>query len=101
MVTGAVVDEEVFALLVLVDGEEIQGLLQDLQELGVLLDGELGRDSAGFRFQGSVDDDLLGRRDVGRYQDRSIALLFAQDLFEILEVEALHTGRHLSSIRIA
>ena len=80
----------------LVDGEEIERLLQDLHELSVLLDGELRRNAAGFRLQRPVDDDLFGRRNVGRDQYRRVALLLAQDLFQILEEEALHTGRHLN-----
>ena len=59
------VDEKVFLLLFLVDGEKVERFLKDLAELDFLRERKLRRDPSLVRTLRAVNDDLLGRRHVG------------------------------------
>lgn len=89
-VTGFAIDEKVFVVLRLVDAEEVETVGEDLDELGVLVDGELRRDATGIW---PVNDDLLGGRHVGGDEQRGVALLLSQHLLQILQEQAVY-ARH-------
>ena len=92
---GSVINEKVLALPVLVYREEIQRFLQNLRKLRVFLDGELRGNGAGIGFVRSVHHDFLGRWNVSRNENGSVALLLPQNLFQVLEQQSLHARRHL------
>ena len=75
------VDEKVLVALGLGHAEEVEALVEDGEELGVLADGGLGGD---LREVGPVHDQLLGRGHVGGDEEGVLALLLAQQLLEVL-----------------